>query len=486
MKDGYYLFDGGINYRDDHRAWNELRDGDNVYWEGNLKTRLGYEARNDPCTHWGGAVTDYPSSGMTIIDHIRLECASGSDQYFLAVHMPASGAATTSGLGFLVCSGLPSSSGTTFDRVGGGRPFTSAGEGDVLKWSTDKPFSWDVLDDKIWIAIGDANPYILHNDGSSWVIHEYPLCRYSTWGSDSGSTSIITISSNLSATADQDLVWDGAKFVVAGNGYVYISDYKTVYWGVHAGGVKADLLCTEGAFIDRTSGIQGSTEDLEATPGWDNLQFTALEPNLKITDAKSYKKSIFMYGEKGVYNFYLTDQHALAYDKSIETRQRGVYGDIAVTDVGVFWVGKDGIYGYDGYDVTNLGKKIWPQIESEHPTLSTGVATCFQDCSLAYHKNKVWVSFPDGTNKEIYVFDPDLIYADQRGESHAPMYKLTYTASTGREAVGFKKLKEYEGKLYGISSSTGWEAVTSAGYMIDHLYEIDKMGYDQASAGGGI
>ena len=478
-KDGYYLFDGGINYRDQNRAWNELRDGENVYWEGNLVTRLGYESRNDPCTGFGNAGSTWPSSGMQIIDHIRLNCASGSDQYFMAVSMADTGG-TTDAIGFLVCSGLPSSSGTTWDFIGSAT-YTNEGVGQIIPWSTSDPFSWDVHDDKIWIGLGDQNPHILMYDGTSWVLHEYPLCAYSTYSGTGGSTMIITVSENLNTTADQDLVWGGTKLVVAGNGYVYVSDGKTMYWGITKGGVKADLLSTDADFADRTSGIQGDEADLEGTPGWDSLQFTALEPRLKITDGEAYKKSIFLYGEKGVYNFYLADPHQLAYDKSIETRQRGAYGDIAITDVGVFWVGKDGIYGYDGYDITNIGKKIWPQVESEH----SDIPDDFSQCTLEYHKGKVYISFPDGTNKEVYSFDPDLIYTDDKGESHAPIYRSLYVASTGREVIGFKKLKEYDGHLYGISSSTGWEAVTSGGYMIDHIYELDVMGFDQSSAGGG-
>ena len=46
MRTGYYDFSGGINYRDKNIAPNELRDANNMYWDGCLKRRNGYEVRN--------------------------------------------------------------------------------------------------------------------------------------------------------------------------------------------------------------------------------------------------------------------------------------------------------------------------------------------------------------------------------------------------------------------------------------------------------
>ena len=74
VKTGYFQFDAGINFRDDNMGINELRDGKNLYWRGNLKKRLGYEQRNEYCTSISTA--QYASSGMYLLDHLKFDDGS--------------------------------------------------------------------------------------------------------------------------------------------------------------------------------------------------------------------------------------------------------------------------------------------------------------------------------------------------------------------------------------------------------------------------
>jgi hypothetical protein len=151
----------------------------------------------------------------------------------------------------------------------------------------------------------------------------------------------------------------------------------------------------------------------------------------------------------------------------IETRS-GVWGKAVACDKGLFFVGKDGIYGFDGINAVNLGKKIWPGVETENPTRPDN----FDNCSLAFHNGFVWVSFPAGTNQQVLVFDPDHIYDDDRGDSHAPMYPLEYTITTGYTSLGFDALKEYNNRLFGVNNDS-----------YAKLFELDYGGYDESSGG---
>ena len=457
-KTGYYLFDAGINYRDDVIGINELRDANNLHWRGSLERRKGYEERHSTLSTQTGT-TQYLASGYQIIDHLRLKTDSGADQHFLFVSM-ADTAAATNAITVYYTSGLPTATNEPYTPIGittltVSSGTTGAGMGHILPWDTDDAFSVVAMDDKVWIGLGDQNPYILFHNGTSWWIHEYPLCLYGNSSVATGSSgntngkNIIpgsTLTTNYSDNGD----WGGCKFVGAGEGYVYVSDGRTLYWGQSESEIRPDYnVADTGTVASRSSGVHtmNLSTDNPGTPGWGIAQFEGLEEGLQLEAIETYKKYIFLYGNDGIVSFYQRGLYSDDFDKVTETR-KGVRGKMIATEKGLFYVGKDGIYGFDGQTATDLSKKIWKHIDLEHSDV-----TDYDDCTLAYHDGFIWISFPNGTNKEIYVFDPDNIYDDDRGDSHAPAYKYTYTNSTSYTAIGFRNIKEYDNNLYGISSA---------------------------------
>ena len=462
MRTAFYQFNGGINFRDDFLGVNELRDGLNLYWDGNLKKRLGYEIRNEQCT--SPDTGNYPTSGLKIIDHISMRCASGSTQYFFFVSM-ADTAGATNAITVYYTSGNPTDTSEDFDIIGADTWSTVSTyadfSGSIIPWSTSEPFSAAVHNDKIWFGLGDYNPYVLHyrptsgGTGGGWAIVEYPLTKLCSSGATVGSTNVITPSTS---TGVDD--WGGSKVIGANDKYVYVSDGRRVFYGVTEGNIRADLFATSTAIADRTSGVE--IGDSGYTPGWAADQYEGLPEDLEITNAERYNRYLFLYGEQGIVSFYVRGLYSNDWDRVIETRT-GVYGKAVACDKGLFFVGKDGIYGFDGVNTVDLAKKIWPEIKTEN----TSIPDDFDECSLAYHAGFIWISFPNGTNKQIYIFDPDLIYDDERGESHAPMYLFEYKVTTGYTARGFDHLKEFGNHLYGVNNDS---------YCA--LYELDYGGFD--------
>lgn len=460
MKTYYGLFDGGVNYRDDHMGINELRDVENLYWEGHLKRRLGYETRSANLT--SPDTGNWPSSGLQIVDHIRLNPSSGSDQHFLLVSMADTGGSTDVITAYY-CSGIPDSTAESYSIISTSTNST-AGVGGIIPWSTSDPISVTDMDDKVWIALGDDNPYILFyaTGGTSWNIHEYPLCLIDNNGGTGNTDGTNIIPGSTDATTNAG--WDGSKIVGSAGGHMYVSDGRTVYYAVSEGNVRADLWSTYTAILDRSSGVHSGDDDW--VPGWGTEQFEGLEKEVKVTQAAPYKKYVFFYGEGGLVSFYLRDLYSKDLDKTVETRE-GVYGRLVTCEKGLFWVGKDGIYGYDGSVATDLAKKVWPRVEDEHTTIPDD----FDECSLAYHDGRIWISFPNGTDADVFTFDPDLIYDDEYGDSHAPMYRFSYTNSTGRTAQPFHLLREYETSLLAVDNSS-----------YCRVYKLEAGGKDNESA----
>ena len=483
-KIGYRDFSGGLNYRDDVIAVNELKSGNNLYWEGNLKRRNGYEIRNAELE--SPDTGDWPSSGIQIIDYVRLKCASGSDQFFIFGSMQGSGKADT--ITAWYCSGLPNTTNESFTQINNSTHVGSHGYGEIIAWSTSDPFSVTPFNDKVWIALGDNNPYVMYYDTSSgiWLIHESPLCLHSNGGDTGNTDGTSIIPGDTGNLAVDNGGWGGASIVAASNDYLYVSDGKTVYWAIHEGNVRPDVAIESTVIDNRASGvINGSTSTSayrpNGDPGWDNSWFSAFGAELLLADAEAHRKYAFFHGEGGIGSIYMRNAGDGDYDIVVET-QTGVYGKAILTESGIFFVGKDGIYGYDGLAGTNLSKKIWVQIDGEH----SDVPNDFSECSLAYHKGYVFISFPNGTNKEVYRFDPDLIYTDERGDSHVPLYRETYKAmqSTGtRSSMDLEILKDYDGHLFGITRSTIGHSTKEK--CVEFLVELDYGAYDELSTGAG-
>lgn len=419
MKTGYYLFDAGVNYRDDILGINELRDDKNLYWRGNLKKRLGYEQRNQTCTT--PSTGQYPSSGMWIIDHIYMDGATAYD--FIFMGLTDTGAATHA-ITVFQRAGLPMDTASTFTPIGAAT-FTQSsagGVGQIVPWSLAGILSAVAFDGKIWFGLDDPNPYVLFYDGTSWTIHEVPMCQVgnTSAGNCTGSTDGYNIIPGSTDAADNG-DWGGAKIIGAANDHLHVSDGRTAYYAPSEAGVRPDYGATYTGFYDRTSAVRGSIgTTLPGSPAFIPGYFYGLQEDLNIADVVPYKKYLFWYGEDGIISNYIRGIYKDDYDLVTESNT-GAYGKMVATEKGIFFVGKDGIYGYDGQTATDLAKKVWPHIEDEVATLPDDLSSC----SLAYHDGFIWVSF-SGENNEVYIFDPDHIYDDDRGDSHAPMYRFIY------------------------------------------------------------
>jgi len=404
MKTGYFQFDAGVNYRDDVMGINELRDGKNLYWRGNLKRRAGYEQRS---ANLVSGSSDYPYV-KGIYEQVRLE-TNGIDQHVVFAGLAGACDGNVAMVLPYYKTGLATATGSSYTQLSSAY---------AVFWGTGDPINAVVMDDKVWLALGDPNPYIYYSASDGMRMYEYPICKYTNTGTYTGANIIPNTTSTVAGT---NLDWGNTDLVIAGDGYVYISDGKSIFWGISEAGVRSDLAAdfSTWTLADRSSAIKGNISTAYGTPGWAVNQFTGLEENLKIVKAETYKKYVFLYGEGGIVSFYQRGLYSNDFDKIVETHE-GVTGKLITTEKGVFYVGKDGIYGFDGQAATDLGKKIWPNIKKKHAT----VPTDFDDCNLAYHDGFVWIFFPH--SGETYVFDPDNIYDDERGDSHAPFYRFEY------------------------------------------------------------
>jgi len=425
----FYDFSAGVNYRDNIIPVNGLRDVKNLYWNGDrLTRRLGYEVRNntlDPTTIISG------SAVVKIIDHLYYKWGS-SEYYFIFAGVDSSGGSTIDRLMIFYYNGLPSSAVT----------FTPLASGYEINWTENDPFSITQLGDKIYIALGDDDPYVLYYD-SSWKTRELPVCATMNDGSTDGANII------QNGTDDD---WGGAKWVASYDHFLYLSDEKMTYFAIRDEVSDPAKGVTETDLQDFISGVQQS---------WDATWVFAMPINDKLDKAIPFKNYLFMYGETSIWHFMnrFSDANPIDYDKQ-RVSDVGVYGELLITPSTAFWVGKDNIYGFDGVTITPLAKKIWNYIESQHNSIPNDLS----DCSLVWYKNKVWISFPNSTNKEIYVFDPDYTYADSAGDYHIPFYRFLYHKTNSSTSIGFKKLKNFDSKLFGISGT--------------YLYQLDTGYFD--------
>ena len=458
-KTGYYLFNAGINYRDDVIGINELRDANNLHWRGNLERRKGYQERLDDYTAFNevAATTNYSTANYQIVNHIKLDDGTTAIS-FIFMAMGDTAGATNAITIFQSSGGLPTGTGTTYTCIEAtGSTFTTAGVGGIIPWDTSDPFSAVAFDDKIWFGLGDPNPYVLFWNGSSWTIHEYPLCCLDNNAGTGSVNGYNIIPGSTDATTNTD--WGGTKIVGAANHNLFISDGRRVVWAPSDAGVRPDYGATYTAMLDRTSAVRTNDASLPGGRSFLPEYYLGIDEQLHVEHSEPYKKYLFLYGEDGIVSIFIRGQYNKDYDLVVES-QTGVYGKMVATEKGIFFVSKDGIYGYDGQTATELSKKINKQLEAQNASFPTD----YDDCTLAYHDGLIWISFPNGTNKEIYVFDPDNIYDDERGDSHAPFFKYTYANSTSYTAFGFNNLKEYDNYLYGVSSA--------------RLYQLDFGGLD--------
>jgi len=429
MKIGYYAFDAGINYRDSQLGINELEDAKNVYWESGLKRRKGYDLRNAALS----ASSIYASSDvLSVLDYLYYEWGTASKTFVFAA-IDSGGGSTADKMVVFQRNGLPASASASFSVLDSTAYAISYTDGD--------PFSAGQLKDKVYIANGEDDPYALYLD-TVWKIAEVPVCTTQNDGSSSGAAII------ANGSADD---WAGAQFVAAFDHYLYLSDGKTLYFGLADKDVdpSKDIATGGSALI---AGVQAS---------WDITWYITLDSYANITKAVPYRDYLFLVGSKSFYQFYNKD--FTNHNNSIQrVADKGIYGELLITPAYGFWVSDDGIWGYDGSYLVNLSKKIWPHIKTQNT-----IPTDLLDCTLAYYDGKVWISFPNGTNKEIFVFDPSLIYSDERGDTHAPFFRHLYYTGATPSAKGFTNLKTYDGRLFGISGK--------------QLFELDVESFDNNS-----
>jgi len=329
-----------------------------------------------------------------------------------------------------------------------GKSYVGISTANWISWTTDNPLTCDILGEKAYIAAGDDNPYVLYYD-SGWKVKQLPICYYMNDGVTTGAGIIDN------TTGSGNVAWNGSKIVGAVGHFLFLSDGLSAYYGLKEGAIDPSRYIENASVADQSSGILES---------WYELNYIGLNPNLQHYKAISYKKYIYFCGYEGFQVCYPRFVQGRNDYDLITENYRGVYGGITINKNGVFFVGKDGIYGYDTQACWNLSKKIWPQIESEHSTIPDDL----KDSSITEHDGYIWVSFPNGTNKEVYIFEPDHIYSDERNESHAPFYRFTYTdGTTSRSAMGFEHLKSFDGHLYGVNGNK--------------LYELDYGGFDKKS-----
>lgn len=441
----FYQFNAGYNPRDGVIANNELRHSKNIYWQGNaLKRRGGYLKRNGTLSAtslWGS------SDVIGIEEHLHYKWGS-SDVYFLFVSVDSGGGSIPDKLVvFYNSDGIPDTTTETFTPLGS----TSY----AINWTSSDPIQVAQLYGCVYIAVGDKNPYVLYNDGGTWKTREFPMCETYNDGSTAGADII------------PDDGWFTTDWVASFDNFIYFSDKRLLYFGIanEDGNPCIGVTGTAATFI---SGIEDSM---------DTTWLMSLPPDVNLRAAVPYRNYLFMYGSGGIWHLYnrFTDANPGDYDKQ-QITSKGVRGDMLVTPNYIFWVSDDGVYGYDGTSILNLGKKIWSHIIGEHSSLPDD----FDDCSWAIHEDKIWFSFPNGSNAEVYCFDPDYIYVDESGDNFIASYPQVYPSRD------FEHFKSYDGHLLAVDDAqlyeleTGYEdnGTTNIDYAVHTSYlDLDNPAY---------
>jgi hypothetical protein len=439
----FYTFDAGINYRDQNLAMNELRSGTyNVYWTGKaLRKRSGYVKRNaalDISSVW--------ASGSIIgieeyyYYHYR-SSATVTEEFDLWTSIDSGGGSTADKLVLFYVNDLPDSTSESFT-------LTESSTAHGLSWTDGDPISAVVFVDTVWVTNGSDNPYIV--GGYDTPYSEVPICSDYNAGGTSVGAEIIDNSTSGET-------WDGCKWLGVQDQFIYLSDNKTMFFGIADQDVYPHSEMSSSSAATRIDGVQEAM---------DSAWYFSLAPQSRPDGITVYRDYMFLYGQEDIWHLYhrYSDTTKAGYDKQ-RISDKGAWSNLCVTPRAAFWVSYDGIYGYDGVNTINLSKKIWPHIEEQHTTIPDNLT----NTSVAYHDNKVWISFPDSSAKEIFIFEPDHIYQDNLGDQHAPFYLFTYVDSSD-DAIAFYNLKDYDGHLFATNGSQLYE--------LDTGYTDDGQGID--------
>jgi len=424
-KTGYYDFSGGLNYRDDYISPLELRDAKNLYWDGGkLALRNGYEQRNADLT---------APTGFTLIETLGQAWIKNPtyDEHFVFVSASTDASTVPDRIVPYHRSDIPTATNSAYTAVD-----TTAYH---HSWTTADPFQIAVLDDKIYMAMGDTNPYVIYSTGTTWYCRELVVADYVNGGTTSTGAGIIV-------TSGADADWRGSKWVCAGEteggACLFIGDDLTAYYGIKS------------AAKDPSKDIDaGTTQSIDGIDdSWAAEQYIILDPNARIWKTVSIGAHLFLLGYNGIYRLSLRGKWEDDFGFQ-RISDKGCWGGALAADCGVFYVGQDGIYANDSIMSYNISKKMWSEVADNHSEIDNYV-----DSSIQYHNGYLYISFPSATAGDVWKFDPDWIYSEG-DESYAPMHRFQYT-DTGGNVRGFKGLKSYELKLIGLSSQHAWEMET--------------------------
>jgi len=431
----FYLFNAGVNFKTNANAGvNELVSAENMVWEGEaLYRRRGYGVRNAALD-----ISSVYASGdvVAIRDQRRFKWGS-DDLYLIFAEVDSGGGSTTDKLVvFYSSGGVPTSAAT----------FTPLGSSYAITYASTDPFSCTQVKDKVYLGLGDPDPYVIYLD-SGPKVKELPLCDVQNDGSTAGALIIANGSSDD---------WNGCQFVVGFDNYLYVGDGRTLYFAL------ADAFGDPAQDIDSSA---AATVIAGVQANWSTEQRIDINFDADLFAATGYKNYIFVYGKQCFYHIYNRDFFNNDIDKQ-RISEKGVLSNLLVTPRGIFWIAEDGLWGTNGVKTACLSKKVWDRVEAQHSNLPSDL----EDCSLAYYQQKVWVSFPNGTDAEVYVFDPDKIYSDGDAD-YAPLFPFRYLQGSAAQAFTKLYVPPETEKLFAVNGK--------------HIYQLDNGYFDDNLAGSG-
>ncbi|KKK99282.1 hypothetical protein LCGC14_2634320, partial [marine sediment metagenome] len=255
-------------------------------------------------------------------------------------------------------------------------------------------------------------------------VQELPLCDTGNTGSNGYSAG-----DNIIVAAD----WLGCKWIEAADVSLYLCDGERMFF--------ADCSDSDNDPADDIDSTSLPARIAGVVKTWNAARMRMVDrcnPHI----AEGYRSYLILGGEKSTWR-YLNRNFVAGEEWLDEITNVGVRGELRACVAGVFWVSDDGIYFYNGQTAHNIGLKIWEHIRDQHATLPAGL----DDVSIAYFKGFIWISFPNSTDKEIWVFDPKSIYQSGDGNLYAAFYKYIYTTDLSTKKA-FSVLRVVQDRLF--------------------------------------
>jgi len=428
---GIYDFGAGINYRDKARAINELSTALNVRWVGGaLARRKGYASRAATLN----CSAAYASGDcLNILKQLHYHWLT-QDTYLLFVSIDSGGGSVADKVVvFYNDSGVPGSAVT----------FSVLGSGYSMAWTADMAFQVAQVRDKVYVANGQPDPYVLHRNtgGSAWLVTELPICKNNNASASNGWGT----AANYIIDNDD---WLNCKWVAATEEALYVGNEDVMFFAI-AGVFGTD----PGESIN--SGASSSALRTAILNTWDPLYYKKLESQSEVYSVSSFKSYLFLAGQKGAWRWLNRNWEAgdIFLDKLSGS---GVRSNICTTSSGVFWVGPEGIFYHDSQTAHNISLKIWDHITAQHSSLPSDL----DDVTLTAHKGWVWISFPNSTDKEVWALNPRSIYQGQDGEYYGVFFKCIYCVTDLDTEKDFSHLYETDDHLFATDGAKLYELET--------------------------